>query len=77
MHTSSAFCVICTILTASQFQAKADCIHVFRPLIIRAQHMGIMCDLSGGDHQAVIHAASKVSVCDLCHTVSCFVCLSQ
>jgi hypothetical protein len=75
-HVASGFCAFCIILDKVLNQGKSDCVHVFKPLIVKAHNIGIMCDLSGGDHMAVVHAASKASVCDLCNTVSCFVCLS-
>jgi len=76
-HVGSGFCAICTIIMPSvKVQAKTDCEHIFTPFTIKAQHIGIMCDFSGGDHIAVVHMASKVFTCNHCDAISCFVCVS-
>ncbi len=75
-HFSTNFCIICSLTSTIQLQTKAECVHVFKPFVIKAHNIGIMCDFSGGDHMAVVHAASKASICELCNAMSCIVCLS-
>jgi hypothetical protein len=75
-HFFSGYCMLCNVYVLIQTEAKANCVHAFKPLVIKAHQIGAMCDLSGGDHMAVVHEASKVSVCELCNTLCCFVCSS-
>jgi hypothetical protein len=71
----AGFCCLCEIILPQiSSQVLIDCTHTWTQFFVQPHNIGMLCDMSGGDHIAAVCQCSVVFVCDLCNAVCCVAC---